>query len=83
MLQLCGDSNGSVLDIDTESDKTRQENKTIIIDDGRIYKLPFTLSLVNLLPKCRHYSSMTFSLFITSDDTDTDVHKGKSIFLAN
>lgn len=83
MFQLCSDSNVSISDTDTELDKTRQENKAIIIDDGRIYKLPFTLSLVNLLPKCRHYSSMTFSLFTMSDDIDTDVQKGKNILSAD
>jgi len=60
---------------DIDINKKRRQSKTVIIDAGRIYKLPFTFNLVNLLPKCRHYSSLTFSLF-TADHDDT----GKNIF---
>lgn len=60
---------------DIDINKKRRQSKTVIIDAGRIYKLPFTFNLGNLLPKCRHYSSLTFSLF-TADNDDT----GKNIF---
>jgi len=60
---------------DIDINKKRRQSKTVIIDAGRIYKLPFTFNLVNLLPKCRHHSSLTFSLF-TADLDDT----GKNIF---
>jgi len=60
---------------DIDINKKRRQSKTVIIDAGRIYKLPFTFNLVNLLPKCRHHSSLTFSLF-TADQNDT----GKNIF---
>jgi hypothetical protein len=65
------DPNISVNNLDFDYfNQNQQQNKTIIIDDGRIYKSPFTFSLLNLLPKCRHYSSLTFSLFTASEDTD-------------
>lgn len=70
MHQICTDSNISVNNLDFEYYQNQQQNKTIIIDDGRIHKLPFKFSLINLLPKCRHYSSLTFSLFTVSEDTD-------------
>jgi len=60
---------------DIDINKKLIQSKTVIIDAGRIYKLPFTFNLVNLLPKCRHHSSLTFSLF-TADHDDT----GKNIF---
>lgn len=52
----------SVSDLDVDLDKS------VIIDAGRINKLPFTFSLINVLPKCRQHSSMTFSLFTKCED---------------
>lgn len=77
MQYMCTDSNISTLNSDIDSDKKNQ-NKTTIIDDGRIYKLPFTFSLVNLLPKCKHHSSMTFDLFTTTYDDDSNTVTGKN-----
>jgi len=64
------DQNILVSNPDIDLNRKRRQSKTVIIDAGRIYKLPFTFNLVNLLPKCRHHSSMTFSLF-TADHNDT------------
>lgn len=62
MQHMCKDPNMSVSDLDVDLDKS------VIIDAGRIHKLPFTFSLVNVLPKCRHHSSMTFSLFTKCEE---------------
>lgn len=70
MQHMCIDSNITVCNPDFDLDNN-QQNKAVIVDDGRIYKLPFTFNLVNLLPKCRHYSSRTYSLFTVPDNTDT------------
>lgn len=74
MQYLCMSQNYSTTNTDIDLDKRHGQNKTVIIDAGRIYKMPFTFSLVHFLPKCRHYSSMTFNLF-TKYDTDN----GKNI----
>jgi len=70
MQRLCSDPDISISNPDTNSDKN-QQNKTVIVDAGRIYKLPFAFSVVNLLPKCRHYPPMMFNLFTLSDNSDT------------
>lgn len=70
MQHMCMDQNILVSNPDIDLNRKRRQSKTVIIDAGRIYKLPFTFNLVNLLPKCRHHSSMTFSLF-TADHNDT------------
>jgi len=70
MQHMCVDQNILVSNPDIDLNKKRRQSKTVIIDAGRIYKLPFTFNLVNLLPKCRHHSSLTFSLF-TADHNDT------------
>lgn len=76
MQHMCMNQNILVSNPDIDLNKKRRQSKTVIIDAGRIYKFPFTFNLVNLLPKCRHYSSLTFSLF-TADHNDT----GKNVFL--
>lgn len=68
MQYLCMTQNYSTTNTDIDLDKRHGQNKTVIIDAGRIYKMPFTFSLVHFLPKCRHYSSMTFSLFSKIDN---------------
>lgn len=79
MQYMCADPNILTSGLDIYFDKNQQQNKTTIIDDDRIYKLPFTFSLVNLLPKCRHHSSMTFDLFtIMCDDDDDQDETGKN-----
>lgn len=75
MQHMCIDQNIFVSNPDIDLNKKQRQSKTVIIDAGRIYKLPFTFNVVNLLPKCRHHSSMTFSLF-TADHNDT----GKNFF---
>lgn len=71
MQHMCMDLNITVSHPDNDLDNNQLQNKAVIVDAGRIYKLPFTFSLVNLLPKCRHYSSKKFSLFTMPDDIDT------------
>ncbi|VVC33882.1 Hypothetical protein CINCED_3A021397 [Cinara cedri] len=67
MQHMCKDPNMSVSDLDVDLDKS------VIVDAGRIHKLPFTFSLVKVLPKCRHHSSMTFSLFTKCEEEGTDL----------
>lgn len=67
---MCVDPNISISNSDINFDENEHPNKTIIIDAGRIYKLPFTFNLVNLLPKCRFNSSITYTLFTESNDID-------------
>lgn len=67
---MCMEPNISVSNLNMDHDQNQEQNKTIIIDDGRIYKSPFTFSLINLLPKCRQHSSLTFSLFTAPENTD-------------
>lgn len=55
-----------------------EQNNTVVVDAGRIYKLPFPFSLVNLLHKCSYRTLMTYNFFTTNDDSDT----GKS-FVTN
>lgn len=54
-----------------------EHNKTVVVDAGRIYKLPFPFSLVNLLHKSRHQSLITYNLFTLNEDSDA----GKSLCL--
>lgn len=76
MQDMCSDPDTPVSNPAVEFDKN-QKNKTVIVDAGRIYKLPFAFSIANLLPKCRHYSSLAYNLFTSNDETDT----GKCVFI--
>lgn len=78
MQYMCADPNISTSNLDIDFDKKQNQNKTTVIDDGRIYKLPFTFSLVNLLPKCKHHSSLTFDLFTTTCEDDDHADTGKN-----
>jgi len=71
------DPNISLSNSDNYFDENEHPNKTIIIDAGRIYKLPFTFSLYSLLPKCRYHSSIIYDLFTEPDDAD---NAGKNTF---
>lgn len=73
MQYLCAGPNNST-NTDIDLDKRHGLNKADIIDAGRIYKMPFTFSLIRFLPKCRHHSSMTFSLFTKCDDTGKRIY---------
>lgn len=77
---MCMDPNISISNSDIDFDENENSNRTVIIDAGRIYKLPFTFSLVNLLPKCTYDSSVTYTLFAEFNDTD---NTGKNAFLHN
>jgi len=78
MDEMCMDPNISLSsNPDSYFDENEQPNKTVIIDSGRIYKLPFTFSLYSLLPKCRYCSSIVYDLFTEPDDTD---NTGKDAF---
>ncbi|XP_050434218.1 uncharacterized protein LOC126841666 isoform X2 [Adelges cooleyi] len=71
MQHMCIDSGVSVSSSGYDSHQRRRDKKNkISIDGGRIYKLPFDFSLVNLLPKCRRHSSITFNLFSTYSAID-------------
>lgn len=74
MQDMCMDQEVSVSYVDFDTFKSEQ-NKTVVVDAGRIYKFPFSFNLATLLPKSRHHSSMTYSLFTLCDDCDS----GKSI----
>lgn len=67
MQRMCIDSNILATYLETDFDRRRRKNK--IVDDRRIYKLPYEFNVINILPKCRHHCSMAYDVF-TMSDTD-------------
>lgn len=76
MQDMCSDPDTTVSNPAIEFDKNPL-NKTVIVDAGRIYKLPFAFSVVNLLPKCRHYSSKSYNFFTENEDNENLTYTGK------